>query len=137
MSCIGKVVYAPPNSLVVKPGSTVNLQWSFDDKIETVATRTWNFVPISGSSILALIVRDNDPDIFNQSLTFEIKKPATLILKNVTEIYNGKYQFSLKLPSKAYPVSEVMVVIASKFSLFSNIDLARVCKLGKTVPHGN
>jgi hypothetical protein len=96
----------------------VNLQWDFDDDIETVLARTWRFFGDSGSRILALISVDAKPIIRDQSLKFEIKKPATLILKNVNESYNGTYHFTLETDDMKY-VSEAVVVIASKLHFFS------------------
>ena len=117
MSWIGKLNAEPRNS-VVKPGSTVNLQWDFDDDIKTVTARTWRFFGDSGSRILALISVDAKPIIRDQSLKFEIKKPATLILKDVNESYNGTYQFTLETDDMKY-VSEAVVEIASKLHYFS------------------
>ena len=117
LSSIGKLTAQPKNS-VVKSGSTVNLQWDFDDDIKTVLTRTWRFFGDSGSSILGVISLDREPIIRDQSLKFEIKERATLVLKNVNESYNGTYKFTLETDYMTY-VSEAVVVIASKLHYLS------------------
>jgi hypothetical protein len=89
----------------------VNLQWDFDDDMKIVVSRTWRF--FGDSRILGVISLNRDPDILDQSLTFEIKKRATLVLKNVNESYNGTYEFTLETKKMKY-VSEAVVVIASK-----------------------
>ena len=89
----------------------MNLQWDFDDDIKTVTARTWRF--FGDSRVLALISLDGEPVILDRSLKFEIQKPATLILKNVNESYNGTYQFTFET-DKTKDVSEAVVEIASK-----------------------
>ena len=116
MSWIGKLTAQPKNS-VVKPGSTVNLQWNFDDDIKSVITRTWRFFGHSDSKILAVILVDGKPVIRDKLLKFEIKNRATLVLKNVNESYNGTYEFTLDADKKKY-VSKAVVVIASKLHFF-------------------
>jgi hypothetical protein len=118
LSCLGKI-QPPPNGtrFIVLPGSTVEIKWSFDDKIDTVLIRLWHFS--NSSTQLATIFRDEIPEINKDHLLrVKIEKPATLVLKNVNDNYNGMYRFSLTVTTARDPFkSEVTVVIASKFSL--------------------
>ena len=123
MSCLGKIQSPPDGTkLIVLPGSNVKIKWSFDDDINTVLTRTWDFIYSNGSTRLALIVYDGPPKKSdNRSLNFEIEKPATLVLTNVDDRYNGTYLFILnRVDPVTVPPSEVTVLIASKFSLRGN-----------------
>ena len=104
--------------MTVLPGSTVNITWSFNDDVSQVTTRIWYFTSSDGSFVdkrLAVIIFDDDPQIFNSGLSgVSIVKPATLLLKNVNQSYNGTYQFDLSAPGGSGS-SQVVVIIASKF----------------------
>jgi hypothetical protein len=98
----------------------VKIDWSYVGDISKVNLRTWNFHSSDGSrtGALTVIAFDLDPVRMNFSLIprFEIEKPATLVLKNVDQSYNGMYTFSLqKQGSGQSELSKVGVFIASKF----------------------
>ena len=119
MSCIGKI-QPPPNGtrFIVLPGSTVEIKWLFDDDINTVTFRIWNFIPRNRSTALLASIHYNGAPVIdnNYDLRVKIKKPATLVLKNVNDNDNGMYRFSLTTVGDPIK-SEVTVFIASKFSL--------------------
>ena len=79
--------------------------------------RLWRFTSTDGlfnTKRLARIIDDEEPRIYESGLSgVTIVKPATLILKNVNQTYNGIYQFSLAAYSGGD--SYVVVFIASKF----------------------
>ena len=103
--------------MTVLPGSTVNITWSFNDDVSQVFSRVWYFTSSDGSFVderLARIIDDENPQIFNIGLSgVSIVKPATLLLKNVNQTYDGTYRFDLT--GLVGGRSEVVVFIASKF----------------------
>ena len=105
--------------MIVLPGSTVNITWSFNDDVSQVFSRAWFFTSSDRSFVnkrLASIFDNGDPRIANSGLSgVTIIKPATLLLKNVNQTYDGTYRFDLSGPVGGR--SEVVVFIASKFRL--------------------
>ena len=103
--------------MTVSPGSTVNITWSFNDDVSQVSSRVWYFTSSDGSFVnerLARVIDDENPQIFNIGLSgISIVKPATLLLKNVNQTYDGTYWFDLSGPVGGR--SEVVVFIASTF----------------------
>jgi hypothetical protein len=120
--CLGQFK-APSNGtrLIFFPGTTVKIDWSYVGDISQVQLRTWFFNSRGGSRIgqLTLILFDRVNEPLNTSLirSFDIERPAALVLKNVDQTYNGMYTFNLqtKLPNSKTYLSEVDVFIASKF----------------------
>jgi hypothetical protein len=109
---------AKGTTLIFLPGSTVNITWSFSNSISTVLSRAWYFTSSDGSfsaKRLAIITKDDEPKIDESGLSgVIIVKPATLILKNVNQSYDGTYQFFL-LALRNSGTFDVRVFIASKF----------------------
>ena len=97
-------------------GSNANITWSFNDDISTLVTRIWYFTSSDGSfnaERLARISDNEEPRIYESGLSWvTIVKPATLVLKNVNQTYNGTYRFSLTAHTNGD--SSVVVFIASK-----------------------
>ena len=116
--CLGAV--SPPSnrtSLIFAPGATAKIVWSFNDEIQSLSRRTWSLIFPDGrlpTVVLAILDGDDDHRIQTSLFDVEVEKPATLVLKNVNQTYNGTYQFSL-LPSIGAASSEVVVFIAGKF----------------------
>ena len=83
-----------------------------------MAARSWFFTSSDGSFVderLAVIIFDGQPQIDNTGLSgVSIVKPATLLLKNVNQTYNGTYRFDLSGRGGSGS-SQVVVIIASKF----------------------
>ena len=100
--------------MILLPGSTARIVWSFTDALKRYSTRTWTFTPSDGQPEvgLAKIIGDGDVEILTTSYQVAIEKPATLVLKNVNLTYNGTYRFSLS--PHAGP-SDIVVFIAGKF----------------------
>ena len=119
LHCLGQITSPPDGSnMTVLPGSTVNITWSFNDDVSQVSFRAWYFTSSDGrfvSNLLASIIRDSQPQIEDiGSSGVSIVKPATLLLKNVSQTYDGTYQFQLSAPGSG-SAFEVVVFIASKF----------------------
>jgi hypothetical protein len=82
--------------------------------------RSWYFTRRGGSTpvFLAQIALDEkNPRLGQSNLSgVEIVKPATLLLKNVSQSHNGKYEFRMNLftTGDVTPV-DITVFIASKF----------------------
>ena len=82
--------------MTVLPGSTAKITWSFNDDVSQVISRAWYFTSSDGSFVgkrLARIIDDENPQIFNSGLSgVSIVKPATLLLKNVNQTYDGTFK---------------------------------------------
>ena len=120
MHCSGQI--KPPTNgtkLIFLPGTNGTIDWSLTVAISQIQVRTWLFNSRDGSRTgqLTRIVDDMDPGSKDISLIprFEIEKPATLILMNVDQTYNGMYTFTvLKKGVTTADMSEVTVYIAGK-----------------------
>ena len=77
--------------------------------------RSWTFTNSTGGTAesLAQIKADDEAIISTKLYEVDIEKPATLVLKNINESYNGTYRFTLLSPSSS--TSDVVVFIAGKF----------------------
>ena len=119
--------------MTVLPGSTVNIAWSFSDDVSQLVSRAWYFTSSDGSfanTLLAIIIRDGQPQIEESGLSkVSIVKPASLLLKNVNQTYDGTYRFDLSGPGGGGS-SKVVVYIASKLNIeFSclTLNLQEIC----------
>ena len=116
-------ITSPPDGTkyVFLPGRTAKIKWEFDDAISSPRLRFWTFTNSDGSSTesLASIFRNASTDIETRLFEVDIERPATLVLKNVNQSYNGMYQFALTA-SIAF-TSVVTVSIASKFLLSKHL----------------
>ncbi|CAB4040250.1 Hypothetical predicted protein [Paramuricea clavata] len=117
VSCKGQV-YPPYNgrTIVILPGSTAILNWSFVGD-PSKASLAWYFTKRGSSNEeeLAAKFRTMATIINNSSLPgVAVEPPATLVLKNVDERYNGKYQFGVQIAGGGGK-AEVDVFIAGKF----------------------
>ena len=104
--------------MTVLPGSTLNITWTFKDKLSDVYFRAWFFTSSDGSFVnepIATIFDNDDPEIYDSGLSgISIAQPATLRLKNVNQTYDGTYRFDL-ISRCCGRSSRVVVFIASKF----------------------
>ena len=95
----------------------MTIKWSSNHDISKVLLRVWYFTSSDGSfvnKLFAIIIRDREPRVYNIGLSgISILKPATLLLKNVNQTYDGTYRFLRIGPVCSR--SEVVVSIASKF----------------------
>ena len=116
MHCSGHV--NPPTNgtkLTFCPGMTAKIDWSYDNT-SRARIRSWFFKSSDGLRKGELIkIDDNDLITIMNTLIpmFQIQQPATLILLNVSETYNGTYIFTLEPGTYT---SEVTVHIAGKIS---------------------
>jgi hypothetical protein len=103
---------------IILHGSTGNLTWKLNDiDISTLTSRAWYFTRSHQSTKerLATIRDDGNPKIRQSSLSgVEIVKPATLLLKNVNQSYDGVYQFSL-IGYSVVAIVDITVFIAGKY----------------------
>ena len=104
--------------MIVSPGSTVNITWSFKNDSSQVIARGWYFTRSDSSinwKLLASIFRDGQPEIENSGLSgISLVKPSTLLLENVNQTYDGTYRFVLSAHVGS-GTSDVVVFVASKF----------------------
>ena len=120
MFCVGVgQVYPPPGGNIFVNGSTAELVWSFDNDDDLskakILSRSWNFINSAGLSrgVIASINADEDPVIRSSILPgVDIKKPATLVLRNVDDRHNGRYVFTLS--GDTFGTSGVTIIIAGK-----------------------
>ena len=115
--CIGQV-YPPSNkNITVLPGSTARLKWTFQGD-SSQAILVWYFTRRKHGpkeEELAVKFRSSDATPSNSSLPgVAIEPPATLVLKNVDEHYNGKYRLSVHLAG-AGGTAQVDLYIAGMF----------------------
>ena len=113
LCCLGGNILPGVSKLILLPGSTGNLSWS---KISSRTRRTWYFMRSGGKTTekLAEINFDDKIRIRQSSLSgIEVVNPATLLLKNVNQSYNGMYR--LITTGKFLEINHVLVFIASKF----------------------
>ena len=103
--------------IVVQPGLTARLKWTFTGD-PSRAGLAWHFTRRrNGSKEEELLqkYRNLDATIENSSLPgVAFEPPATLVLKNVDERYNGKYRFNVQLAGGGGE-AEVELYIAGKF----------------------
>jgi hypothetical protein len=115
------VITSPPDGkkYLFLPGKTAKIKWEIDDPVSALLFRSWSYKSSEGATArsLARILDDGTTDHRTNLFDFAIERPATLVLKNVNQSYNGLYTFSYV--SSGSFVSEVVVSIASKFPLFS------------------
>ncbi|XP_046858842.1 carcinoembryonic antigen-related cell adhesion molecule 5-like [Xenia sp. Carnegie-2017] len=121
-SCQGVILSPPPaNSFTFLPGETENITWTFDDDLNDLASRNWLFTGSSTgsqSTLLATVTLDlsvinlNDPILPN----YDVYKPSTLRLRNITHSYDGTYEFQLTRRGSASSsfISKVRVFVAIK-----------------------
>ena len=80
--------------------------------------RVWWLIDVSEHySFLAVIFDDKPVRDSNQSILaegFYVRKPSTLILKNVDDRFNGRYTFEARDGFKQRSKSVVTVFVASK-----------------------
>ena len=110
-------MYPPSNQsmIVVLPGSTTRLKWSF--KNNSQATLIWHFIRRGALREEAVAVKIGPHDLIIPSSSLPgvaIETPATLVLKNVNERYNGKYRFTVQV-SGGVDSAEVEVFILGTF----------------------
>ena len=118
MSGVGQV--KDGDRVVLPPEGLAKVQWQFNVKdIKKVTSRYWYFTSSDGTfddEFLAQIDGDGTPVIKSKRLAgLKIEKPATLVLKNVNQSYNGSYVFHIVAGSGG-SVSKVTVIIAGMFS---------------------
>ncbi|CAB4038035.1 neural cell adhesion molecule 1-like isoform X7, partial [Paramuricea clavata] len=131
---VGKI-YLPSggNSLTFLKAPIVKIKWSLDPVLSTNISRSWSFKSrASGKDeILGKVSRAGDITIVTRLYEVDIEKPATLVLKNVDESYNGVYKFALYPGLPGPSISEVVVFIAKKPNVMIN------CSSSITVNEGD
>ena len=101
--------------MTISSGSTARILWTFDDNIQSFTRRYWSFTPRNSTWTVLAYITGNGPVVPLTSLyDFEVQKPATLILKNVNETYNGAHKFAL-VPSTGLGEHEVTVFVQVNF----------------------
>ena len=98
------------------PGRTAKITWKYDD-VTGVEYRSWTLKKYSNGPAKALASISNNETAQKRTTLYDfgIQKPATLLLRNVNQSYNGIYSFTLAVLGVPEARS-VTVFIASKFS---------------------
>ncbi|XP_046858257.1 pregnancy-specific beta-1-glycoprotein 6-like isoform X2 [Xenia sp. Carnegie-2017] len=120
-TCQGVILSPPPGtSFTFLPGETHNITWTFDDDLNALVRRDWSFTGSNGSqsTLLATLTLDlplvnfNDPILPN----YDVYKPSTLRLRNITHSYDGTYEFQLTRRGSALSpfISKVRVFVARR-----------------------
>ncbi|XP_046858276.1 uncharacterized protein LOC124451702 [Xenia sp. Carnegie-2017] len=140
-SCQGVILSPPPGtSFTFLPGGTENITWTFDDDLNDLASRNWLFTGSSDgsqSTLLAIVTLDlslinlNEPILPN----YDVSKPSTLQLRNITHSYDGTYEFRLaRKDSLLSPfISKVRVFVAIKPNALINCSTPLVVSKGDNV----
>ena len=107
------------NTTCVSKGQQVTLSWKFSYNISNISFRIWSFRKNSTSFLQQLyyITGDGDPISVgaHSSTNIEVRKPATLVIKNPNIDHNGTYQFDMILAVNDKPKpSNVLVIIKGK-----------------------
>ncbi|XP_046858249.1 immunoglobulin superfamily member 10-like isoform X2 [Xenia sp. Carnegie-2017] len=139
---LAKGTIIPPldgQKFVFLPGSSHNITWTLNN-IGDFEFRSWTFrtfdTPSSAAKEIVRIIDDKEPVFFPSVLTslgldVEVFKPATLMLKNVTQSYIGVYKFSIHALDSFG--SSVNVSIAIKPNVLINCPTRRVVDEGDYV----
>ena len=95
----------------------MTIAWKIDVNISDVRIRQWTFLPKGNT--FADIVFDLDVNKYHQNSPgpFTIKRPSTLILKNVNIQYNGTYRFRITAANGLTTPSDVTMFVAGKWLL--------------------
>ncbi|XP_046858235.1 hemicentin-2-like [Xenia sp. Carnegie-2017] len=136
-----KIVSPPPGtSFTFLPGETEIITWTFNDSINDVESRDWYFTGSSGGSNairLATVARDSSVDNFKDPILpiYDVYKPSTLQLINITHSYDGTYEFRLaRKDSPLSPfISKVRVFVAIKPNVTINCSNPLVVDEGDNV----
>ena len=137
LSCVGQISLPPGgDTFVVLPGENVSIAWKLNVSITDVLGRWWTFLP-KNDYLFADIIRDEDVIEMPQYSPgpFTITKPSTLILKNVTILYNGTYTFSI-LPKGINLLLHLMLLCllqASVVCILSYTFLPCFCRIFSTL----
>ena len=115
--CSGQIIQ-PTNGtkLTFLPGTTGKIDWSVVSTLD-IRVRTWSFKSTDGSrtgDLTGIIGTIQEPKNLSLIPRFKIEEPATLILENVDDRYDGMYTFRLRRRNVAEEMSEVTVIIAGK-----------------------
>ena len=97
--------------------SAAKIEWSLGPSTGSIQYRSWSFTSSDSNKteFLAEINRVGTVTISTKLYEVDVIKPATLVLKNVNESYDGKYTFTLIAGGTS--TSGVTVFIAGKFQL--------------------
>ena len=99
----------------------MTIAWTLNVRVPDLDVRTWKFLP-KGSDTFAEIISDGDVENNTQYSPgpFTIRKPSTLILKNVNMQYNGSYRFSIVAKGQSSKSDvHVFVVKAGRCHLYN------------------
>ena len=118
--CVGQISHpSDGNTFVVLPGQNVTLAWKIHINISDVQVRSWRFLP-KGNSFADIVL---DQEVIEKVQyapgPFIIKKPSTLILKNINIQYNGTYRLGIFVHGVSFYTSYVHVFVAGKYLLKS------------------
>ena len=121
---VGQITVTSENdNYVVLPGDDLEITWIVSGiGTSQYQRRTWLLV--STSVILARIIGDGPLTRNNNTILaegFDIRRPSTLILRNVDDRYNKRYKFRAQVNFKQYEAI-VNVLVASKSLCFTFLE---------------
>ena len=116
MFFVGQITVTPEKDKYVVPtGEDLEITWKVNGiEIRDLDSRRWLLDP--SNDILAVITNDGLVNKNNLTILtegFDIRKPSTLILKNLDDRNNGGYKFRVEEDFKQYE-SVVTVLVTSK-----------------------
>ncbi|XP_028413713.1 opioid-binding protein/cell adhesion molecule homolog [Dendronephthya gigantea] len=122
-TCKGDV--SPPssgNKMILLPGSTAKIEWTFNDKISDVFFRSWAFTstyPTNRTTTLATISFNDSVAIVTNVPTFAVQKPSTLVLKNVGRHHDGVYKFAVVAKASNTDSAVTVIIVVAPTITFS------------------
>jgi hypothetical protein len=121
--CLGQIISPTDGTkLTILPGFNKNITWNYTADPPNFAGRSWFFTSTDGSHSAALLAQITAAFglqvVKNVLPRIAITEPSTLSLNNVSQSYDGTYQFNLKIGARQEVSSNVRVYIASKFYNF-------------------
>ncbi|XP_046858293.1 uncharacterized protein LOC124451715 [Xenia sp. Carnegie-2017] len=120
-SCQGIIQSPPPGTnFTFLPGETHSITWTFNDSESDLDIRNWYFTGSNdGSSQTRLAIVFENFNVFKSSSqilpNYDVYKPSTLQLRNITHSYDGTYEFQLARKDSALSpfISKVRVFVAT------------------------
>ena len=117
VNLLGAIYLVGKNNRVVLPGSDVEIKWTFDDDLDKLIVRVWNYA--TKNEELASIIRKGSVQETNSTLSTgaEFNEKGTMVLRNVDDSYNGTYYFQVLVTGSTGDISYVDVFVAGRLTI--------------------
>ncbi|XP_046858245.1 carcinoembryonic antigen-related cell adhesion molecule 5-like [Xenia sp. Carnegie-2017] len=140
LPCDGNILSPPSGTnFTFLPGEIENITWIFNVSLNAVASRNWRFKGSSNGSpktLLATVILDLSVINLKEPILpkYDVYKPSTLRLRNITYSYDGTYEFELTRRGGASSfISKVRVFVAKKPTVGINCSTPLVVSKGDNV----